>query len=366
MRAVIILALLLTLSAVLASANPTDGTTLDVLVLYTPLGRAQLGGTDARLIQRVTTAFNLANRRLTEANAAPRLRWVGLQPTFYQEQVNLDFHADLTNLMTPNDGLLDDAHALREVAQADLVILLAGTQFALYRTDTPAWAGTDPARGFGVLEGRYFTGETLLEAVGRLLGASGTDPTLELGALTLNAPLVAQYRASANAPSGFHAPLLLNGGFEDDTDNNGTPEFWRLVSPQAEEGRWCAPNALPNQGACALRWRGIVNSPSVALQRINGSGMGTGDILHLSGQFRTLARAPFGSTVIVRAHYPDGTSQEARIELGRSIGAYRAFATSLVLRASPRRIVVEVRSTRAGAFSATWLDDLSLTRVPAY
>jgi hypothetical protein len=339
-----------------------DGTFVDVLVAYTAGGRAQLGGTDALLFNRLSSAIAAVNDQYAAAGAPLRVRWVGTRAVFYQEQVNIDFHADLTHLMGESDGHMDELHAVRDYAAADLVILLAGTQFALYTADAPAWMGADPARGFAVVEGRYFGGDSLMQALSALLGMTGTAPAAELPTLTLNAPLIAQYRDSSTAqyPASQH---LLNGGFDLDTDANGIAEFWRAVSPRSGDGRRCT--AAARSGGCALRLTGSTGSTARFRQIVDGAAFAAGDLLIVTG-YAQPRKARVGAVVTLIARYADSSRQTVSIRLPRGNKPYRPFAGALALSGTPQAVVLNIRFSDSGASGVVWIDDLALTRLKRY
>ena len=100
--------------------GPDDGSTIDVMVVYTPAARATAGG---------TTAMNaLINLAVVETNTAyarsgvfPRLRLVHAEEVAYTESTS--FSEDLTRLTNPSEGFIDNVHALRNTYGADMVSL---------------------------------------------------------------------------------------------------------------------------------------------------------------------------------------------------------------------------------------------------
>ena len=97
-----------------------DGSTVDVMVVYTPAARAAAGG---------TTAMNaLINLAVVETNTAyarsgvfSRLRLVHAEEVVYTESTS--FLEDLTRLTNPSDGFIDNVPALRNTYGADMVSL---------------------------------------------------------------------------------------------------------------------------------------------------------------------------------------------------------------------------------------------------
>ena len=102
-----------------ASPDPRD--LIDVMVAYTERAEAAAGGPAA--------ARALAQRAVDEANAAyvnsgidTRLRLVWRGATQYDETLD-DHQTHLTRLRLPNDGYMDELHAIRDAYGADVVSL---------------------------------------------------------------------------------------------------------------------------------------------------------------------------------------------------------------------------------------------------
>jgi len=118
-----------------------DGSTLDVMVVYTPAARAAAGS---------TTAMNaLINLAITETNTAysnsgvnPRVRLVHTEEVSYMESD--DFTADLNCLTNATDGCIDNVHTLRDTHGADLVSLFIEGGFNCGL----AWVMTDLSNNF--------------------------------------------------------------------------------------------------------------------------------------------------------------------------------------------------------------------------
>lgn len=348
----------LCLCALMFSAAPVcaadDGSMIDVLVAYTPLGRAQLGGTDAAVHTQVSSAISEINTRFANAGIGTRLRWVGARPTFYLEQINLDFHADLNNLIGTDDGYMDELHAARDAYAADLVLLITGSQFAIYTGDAPIWMDADASRGFAVVEGRYFSPTTVMTEIGHLLGATGTDPTLEVATVNVNLAAVANYRTAPTTPP---VNRLINGGFEIDADGDNRPDFWTPIEPRANTGRRCG---VPTQsGGCALRLVGRSTGATAFNQRADLTGLAAGDLLTLSGYARTV-NAQAGATLRVIVHYTGQPKQRLVLRAPVGTGDYDLLTGSLILTGTPRRVVVSAHFNAPSAAGVTWFDDVSL------
>jgi hypothetical protein len=105
-------------------ADLDDGGPIDVLVLYTAAARQQAGGTDAAVRTRVTLGVTETNTAFTNSGITRRLRLVGTELVGYHEAGNLS--TDLERLTADSDGVMDEVHARRHAAGADLVQLVVG------------------------------------------------------------------------------------------------------------------------------------------------------------------------------------------------------------------------------------------------
>jgi len=352
-RTILFFIIVLSFSAVQAA---DDGTQIDVLLAYTPGGQAQMGGTGSLVLSKFSGALNQINTRFTSAGIDTQLRLVGARQTFYQEQINIDFHADLTNLIGTADGFMDELHAVRDVYAADLVILVAGNQFAIYKGDAPAWTGADATQGLAIVEGRYFTADTLMAEVGHLMGVTGADPTLESAAVNANRATVAAYRESLiPAPT---LELLINGGFDMDSDADGWPDFWTPVNPRSSEGTRC--NSFARTGGCALKLDGISGGATRFRFRVGALGALPGDSLTLTGYART-KNAQAGATLRVIVRYVDAPEQKLILNAPLGTTAYSALTGALMLTGAPKNVLVVARFDKTGAAGKTWFDDVSLT-----
>ena len=105
-----------------ASTAPADsGDVIDVLVAYTPTARTLAGNIDAL----IRLFFDDTNRYYANSLILPRVRLVHSYEAQYT-QAEGDLVADHNRLRAPDDGYIDEVHALRNVHGADLVALLVG------------------------------------------------------------------------------------------------------------------------------------------------------------------------------------------------------------------------------------------------
>jgi len=102
---------------------PDDGSTIDVLVLYTPAARQFYGKTE--LIEaQVQLAIAVTNQGYAASGVIQRVRLVNTQEINYVESSRIS--DDLTNLRSGN-GVLAQAQTLRDTYGADLVSLWVAT-----------------------------------------------------------------------------------------------------------------------------------------------------------------------------------------------------------------------------------------------
>ncbi|MEA2603771.1 MAG: peptidyl-Asp metalloendopeptidase [Acidobacteriota bacterium] len=98
-----------------------DGSTFDLLVVYTPAARDAVGGTSA--IQNLIT-LGVTETNVAYSNSAiiPRLHLVQTVEVNYVETANISI--DLDRLSNPADGFLDEIQILRDKYKTDLVQLV--------------------------------------------------------------------------------------------------------------------------------------------------------------------------------------------------------------------------------------------------
>ncbi|MCZ6816654.1 MAG: M12 family metallo-peptidase, partial [Planctomycetota bacterium] len=96
-----------------------DGSQIDVLVVYSALARVDAGGT-AAINALILSAFATTNGMFTNSLINTQLNLVLAAEIDYDESEPFPF----TNLIDPNDGIMDEVHALRDEVRADLVNLI--------------------------------------------------------------------------------------------------------------------------------------------------------------------------------------------------------------------------------------------------
>ena len=120
-----------------------DGTTFDLLVVYTAAARTVAGGTDAAILSRINLGVSETNTAYANSGVIPRLRLVGAELVSYTESGDLG--TDLSAVTSTSDGQMDSVHALRNSVGADLVTLVVGNAGGACGV---AWLMTTASSGF--------------------------------------------------------------------------------------------------------------------------------------------------------------------------------------------------------------------------
>lgn len=95
--------------------------TVDVMLVFTPDAWAASGG-DAGMRATADLAIAATNESLANSLVAAQVRLVDVRVLPYAESRSMS--VDLDRITSPTDGYLDDVHALRDAAGADLVSLV--------------------------------------------------------------------------------------------------------------------------------------------------------------------------------------------------------------------------------------------------
>jgi hypothetical protein len=347
-----------------------DGSVLDVMVIYTPAGRAQMGGTQADVYARVTAAVDNTNQALATAGVATELQLVHLREIFYLEQINGDPDQDLINLITSGDGWLDDAHVFRDFYAADLVILIAGAQFALYTDNSPILSPADDTQAFGIVEGRYLLPinpadhyANFRRVVGHLLGVAGATPIEAINAAAMTSALAdtAGYRDSDTrlTPS---VELLNNGGFELDADSDAVPDFWaRMPGSGAEDKLVCNP-AKVHGGSCAVKVIGKPGQSAGFRQVINDPAALLGDELVLTawGASTPAMTTGAGIKMVVKFGSLPKLKLTAAVAPDTSDYGLSPLTTQMTVNDSITKIKIIGKFSGSMASGSVWFDDFSL------
>jgi hypothetical protein len=99
-----------------------DGSTVDVMVVYTTTARLAAGGTGA-MNALIALAMSESNTGYGNSNVTQRLRLVHTAEVEYSE-AGFDWTTTLNRLTNTTDGFMDEVHALRDTYGADAVVLI--------------------------------------------------------------------------------------------------------------------------------------------------------------------------------------------------------------------------------------------------
>lgn len=102
-------------------AAEDDGSTIDLLVVWTPAARSAQGGT-AAMEALINLAVVETNQAYANSGIAPRVSLAHMEEVAYTESGN--FSTDLSRLRSTSDGYMDGVHALRDAHAADQVTLI--------------------------------------------------------------------------------------------------------------------------------------------------------------------------------------------------------------------------------------------------
>ena len=109
------------LAAAPPPAVPDDGSTIDVLMLFTRATRNALGGA-ANVTAWINQQVANANTAYANSQVVHRLRLVGIRDA--EQGGSSNTAIDLDRLTTIGDGYFDEIHGIRNAVQADLVHLV--------------------------------------------------------------------------------------------------------------------------------------------------------------------------------------------------------------------------------------------------
>lgn len=97
-----------------------DGSEIDVMVIYTPRVRSELGGVDATE-REIDLAFSLTNQSYANSGIDQRIRLVHTAEVNYTESGSVS--TDTNRITRKSDGYMDSVHDLRNQFSADIVSL---------------------------------------------------------------------------------------------------------------------------------------------------------------------------------------------------------------------------------------------------
>jgi hypothetical protein len=107
--------------AATSSSNEDDGSTIDVLVVFTEAARKAAGDSNA-INSLINLAVSLANTTYSNSGINQRVRLVHTEEVSYTESGKSD--TDVNRLVNPSDNFMDDVPTLRDMYSADIVVLI--------------------------------------------------------------------------------------------------------------------------------------------------------------------------------------------------------------------------------------------------
>jgi len=154
-----------------------DGSTIDVMVIYTTQALADAGSSDA-MLNEIDLAISLTNTSYANSQINQRVRLVHSAEINYTESGSI--FTDLEYLALSNDGNMDEVHTLRDSYAADLVVLVTGLEYitmneaagvAYLMTTVSTWFSY---YAFSVIEEAYLNDSTYVMAheMGHNMGAN--------------------------------------------------------------------------------------------------------------------------------------------------------------------------------------------------
>ena len=148
-----------------------DGSSVDVLVVYTDAAVAQ-AGSEIAVLDEIAWAILDSNATYAGSGIALTMRLVGASRLNGFVEAPADLGADLVALTSSTDGIIDSVHALRDETDADLV--------ALVRADSPlscgvAWilqenSSSESPSGFSVTALGCFANRTFTHELAHNMG----------------------------------------------------------------------------------------------------------------------------------------------------------------------------------------------------
>ena len=170
------------------AASEDGAPVIDVLFAYTWQARIESGNVGALILH----AIDQINRIFANSRIRARLRLVYSYQTGYSQNENL--YTDLSHLLSPDDGQLDEAHAKRDRYGADFVVLMRGLHRYSCANSYSYSSYFRDRYAFAVVAQNCIGNYSLAQALGRSLGA-GNDynpqfrtPRLSLWTRTLQRP----------------------------------------------------------------------------------------------------------------------------------------------------------------------------------
>ncbi len=148
-----------------------DGSTVDILVLYTTLAANANGGA-VGIESKILAGRDDLNTALSDSLVSTQFRVVHMEEVAFSQSGSMG--SQLAQLRDPDDGVLDDAHILRDLYKADLVMLVisAGDVCGIANIGVGPGNTPTPENAFSVVSAACMGGSTRVFAheVGHNMG----------------------------------------------------------------------------------------------------------------------------------------------------------------------------------------------------
>ncbi|USN98271.1 MAG: hypothetical protein H6810_08790 [Phycisphaeraceae bacterium] len=152
-------------------AGLEDGSTIDILVLYTTQA-ADANGGPAGIESKILAGRDELNTAMTDSLVPTQFRVVHMEEVTFGQSGSMG--TQLAQLRDPADGVLDDAHDLRDLYKADIVMLVisAGDVCGIANIGVGPGSTPTPENAFGVVAATCMTApaSAFAHEVGHVMG----------------------------------------------------------------------------------------------------------------------------------------------------------------------------------------------------
>jgi fibronectin type 3 domain-containing protein len=152
----------------LSVTTADDGSTIDLMVVYTPSARASAGGTSG-MLSLIDNAVTQANVAYQNSQIATRLRLVHVAEIGYTESGS--FNTDLNRVTNTSDGYMDEAHDWRNTYGADVVsLIINNSQYCGLGWLMQSLSSGFASNAFNAVHWSCLPGQTLAHEIGHNQG----------------------------------------------------------------------------------------------------------------------------------------------------------------------------------------------------
>ncbi|HEX2619953.1 MAG TPA: sialidase family protein, partial [Phototrophicaceae bacterium] len=155
--------------------------------------------------------------------------------------------------------------------------------------------------------------------------------------------------------------LLINGSFEEDTDNNKIPDNWNGKNLSGDKRKCNKPGKIiALDGECLFQFKGSVGENSKLIQKSDETAVIAGDTITLGGF--VIAKGKVNNRIQVRVNYADTSipSDKITIKLDAAVPDWTPLTGILDLTLADEPAAIKVMLHNKGISGKVWLDDMSL------